>query len=116
VCGRFDNCYWSHDRSHPNYASQDTVFNDIGVAALNNAFSGYNVCVFAYGQTGSGKSYSMVSPMNAYMYMCMRTGVYVCVFAYGQTGSGKSYSMMGPVYMCLHTVVLCVFVFSCVRA
>jgi hypothetical protein len=39
---------------------QDPVFNDIGQATLDNAFSGYNVCVFAYGQTGSGKSYSMV--------------------------------------------------------
>ena len=27
---------------------------------LDNAFEGYNVCIFAYGQTGSGKSYSIV--------------------------------------------------------
>lgn len=27
---------------------------------LNNAFEGYNACLFAYGQTGSGKSYSVV--------------------------------------------------------
>jgi len=27
---------------------------------LNNAFEGYNACLFAYGQTGSGKSYSIV--------------------------------------------------------
>jgi len=27
---------------------------------LNNAFQGYNACLFAYGQTGSGKSYSIV--------------------------------------------------------
>lgn len=27
---------------------------------LNNAFDGYNACLFAYGQTGSGKSYSIV--------------------------------------------------------
>ena len=27
---------------------------------LNNAFDGYNACLFAYGQTGSGKSYSVV--------------------------------------------------------
>ena len=26
---------------------------------LNNAFEGYNACLFAYGQTGSGKSYSI---------------------------------------------------------
>jgi kinesin family member 1 len=56
----FDNCYWSHDRSHPNYASQEVVFNDLGQLALRSAFVGYNVCLFAYGQTGSGKSFSMV--------------------------------------------------------
>lgn len=27
---------------------------------LDNAFQGYNACLFAYGQTGSGKSYSIV--------------------------------------------------------
>ena len=27
---------------------------------LNNAFEGFNACLFAYGQTGSGKSYSVV--------------------------------------------------------
>ncbi|KFP92631.1 Kinesin-like KIF13B, partial [Apaloderma vittatum] len=27
---------------------------------LQNAFEGYNACIFAYGQTGSGKSYTMM--------------------------------------------------------
>jgi hypothetical protein len=27
---------------------------------LDNAFNGFNACLFAYGQTGSGKSYSIV--------------------------------------------------------
>lgn len=26
---------------------------------LDNAFEGFNTCIFAYGQTGSGKSYSI---------------------------------------------------------
>ena len=56
----FDHCYWSHDRSSSDFASQEKVFSDLGRFALNNAFSGYNVCLFAYGQTESGKSYSMV--------------------------------------------------------
>jgi len=42
------------------YADQDKVFNDFGIPLLDNAFEGYNVCMFAYGQTGSGKSYSIV--------------------------------------------------------
>ena len=41
------------------YADQDLVFNDFGIPLLDNAFKGYNVCLFAYGQTGSGKSYSV---------------------------------------------------------
>jgi hypothetical protein len=27
---------------------------------LENAWAGYNCCLFAYGQTGAGKSFSMV--------------------------------------------------------
>ena len=27
---------------------------------VENAFKGYNACVFAYGQTGSGKTYTMM--------------------------------------------------------
>ena len=27
---------------------------------VENAFGGYNACVFAYGQTGSGKTYTMM--------------------------------------------------------
>ena len=69
----FDYSYWSHDgfvedstglmkKASPssNYADQMTVFNDLGVEVLNNAWNGYHVCLFAYGQTGSGKSYSIV--------------------------------------------------------
>lgn len=36
------------------------MFNDLGHEVLDNAFAGYNACLFAYGQTGSGKSYSVV--------------------------------------------------------
>lgn len=70
----FDYSYWSHnnfvedpdsgqmvkDGPSSNYADQRTVYNDLGVGVLNNAFDGYHTCLFAYGQTGSGKSYSMV--------------------------------------------------------
>lgn len=56
----FDYSYWSHDLHGASYASQQTVFDDLGRDVLENAWNGYNVCLFAYGQTGSGKSYSMV--------------------------------------------------------
>ncbi|KAI1081331.1 kinesin heavy chain [Whalleya microplaca] len=56
----FDKSYWSFNKSDPNYAGQDNLHNDLGKPLLDNAFQGYNNCIFAYGQTGSGKSYSMM--------------------------------------------------------
>jgi len=32
----------------------------MGMAMLQHAVDGYNVCIFAYGQTGAGKSYTMM--------------------------------------------------------
>ncbi|XP_040916312.1 stAR-related lipid transfer protein 9 isoform X2 [Toxotes jaculatrix] len=56
----FDYCYWSADPADPHYASQEEVFQDLGVLVLSGASEGYNVCLFAYGQTGSGKTYTMM--------------------------------------------------------
>ncbi|XP_016892278.1 stAR-related lipid transfer protein 9 isoform X3 [Cynoglossus semilaevis] len=56
----FDYCYWSVDPADPHYASQEEVFQDLGVLVLSGASQGYNVCLFAYGQTGSGKTYTMM--------------------------------------------------------
>ncbi|KAK4636195.1 Kinesin-like protein [Fulvia fulva] len=56
----FDKSYWSFNRKDSNFAGQDAVFTDLGRPLLDNAFQGYNNCIFAYGQTGSGKSYSMM--------------------------------------------------------
>ncbi|KAJ3410244.1 kinesin-like protein Klp8 [Chytridiales sp. JEL 0842] len=41
-------------------ASQETVFDRLGMELIEHAFEGYNVSLFAYGQTGSGKSYTMM--------------------------------------------------------
>jgi kinesin family protein 1 len=56
----FDKSYWSFDRKDSNYAGQESLHEDLGRPLLDNAFQGYNNCIFAYGQTGSGKSYSMM--------------------------------------------------------
>ncbi len=56
----FDKSYWSFDRNDPHFAGQDNLHDDLGKPLLDNAFQGYNNCIFAYGQTGSGKSYSMM--------------------------------------------------------
>ena len=57
----FDFSFNSHvEKTHPDYASNDDVYNKLGVQVLDNAWDGFNCCLFAYGQTGSGKSYSMM--------------------------------------------------------
>ncbi|XP_025046784.2 kinesin-like protein KIF13B isoform X3 [Pelodiscus sinensis] len=57
----YDHCFWSMDESvKEKYAGQDVVFMCLGENILQNAFEGYNACIFAYGQTGSGKSYTMM--------------------------------------------------------
>lgn len=68
----FDYSFWSHDgfkndskgvaiKVSEQYADQDFVYDALGKQVLDNAWEGYNCCLFAYGQTGAGKSYSMVS-------------------------------------------------------
>ncbi|KAI9790140.1 MAG: kinesin-like protein Klp8 [Peltula sp. TS41687] len=56
----FDKSYWSVSPKDPHFAGQENLFADLGRPLLDNAFKGYNNCIFAYGQTGSGKSYSMM--------------------------------------------------------
>ncbi|AAW41182.2 kinesin, putative [Cryptococcus deneoformans JEC21] len=57
----FDKSYWSAGpKDDPRYASQQTLYEDLGADLLDHSFEGFNTCIFAYGQTGSGKSYSMM--------------------------------------------------------
>lgn len=74
----FDYSFWSHDdfeyngdgiavKTSDRYADQDEVYDALGKQVLDNAWEGYNCCLFAYGQTGAGKSYSMVSPIGFLM-------------------------------------------------
>lgn len=48
----FDHCFYSVETEALHFASQETVFNSVGRDILENAFQGYNACIFAYGQTG----------------------------------------------------------------
>jgi hypothetical protein len=59
VCSRkqpksfaFDHCFNSVDPTAEKFASQEIVFDCLGRDILDNAFQGYNACIFAYGQTG----------------------------------------------------------------
>lgn len=49
----FDHSFWSADPSDTHYVGQEAVFNHLGADVLDNAFQGYNACIFAYGQTGA---------------------------------------------------------------
>jgi kinesin family protein 13 len=48
----FDHCFYSTDTNASNFATQEIVFDTVGRDILDNAFQGYNACMFAYGQTG----------------------------------------------------------------
>jgi hypothetical protein len=49
----FDHCFLSLDEEDSRFSSQEMVFEALGQDLLENAFQGYNACIFAYGQTGS---------------------------------------------------------------
>ncbi|KAF4036659.1 Kinesin motor domain [Phytophthora infestans] len=57
----FDYSYWSFNRS-PAYqkATQRTLYDALGVLALQTVLQGRNCSVFAYGQPGAGKTYTMM--------------------------------------------------------
>jgi hypothetical protein len=48
-------------------ASQNTVFDTVGSAAVRNVLEGYNSTIFAYGQTGSGKVNNKTSLIHCYL-------------------------------------------------
>ena len=84
----FDYSFWSHDGfriddnginvpTSPKYADQNVVYEALGRQVLDNAWEGYNCCLFAYGQTGAGKSYSMVSKLNNFVF---RPEIHYCPF------------------------------------
>ncbi|KAF4693915.1 hypothetical protein FOZ60_009662 [Perkinsus olseni] len=48
----YDYAFDSSDRSLPNYATQEIVYDNIGHTIVENCMRGFNGCLFAYGQTG----------------------------------------------------------------
>lgn len=48
------------DRVFPGTCTQDDIFQDAGLSAVENTINGFNGCIFAYGQTGSGKTFTML--------------------------------------------------------
>eukprot|EP00759_Apiculatamorpha_spiralis_P053115 PhF_6_TR6104/c0_g1_i2/m.8979/K17914/KIF13; kinesin family member 13 len=60
----FDKCFWSNELvdSEMPFASQEEVFNALGLPVVEHAMEGLNASIIAYGQTGSGKTYSLFGP------------------------------------------------------
>uniref|UniRef100_A0A060SWN0 Kinesin-like protein n=1 Tax=Blastobotrys adeninivorans TaxID=409370 RepID=A0A060SWN0_BLAAD len=56
----FDRSFNSLDPNSDHFASQESVYDNIGSEFLDHNMEGYHTCIFAYGQTGSGKSYTMM--------------------------------------------------------
>jgi len=75
----FDHCFWSLDpNDEDKYSSQEKVFEALGQDLLENAFQGYNACIFAYGQTGNPKLFICLNKVfycnecacDVYVYIC----------------------------------------------
>ncbi|DAZ97900.1 TPA: hypothetical protein N0F65_012163 [Lagenidium giganteum] len=57
----FDHSFWSYDRAPGrHFATQQVVYDTVGVYAIQSAWQGYNCSVFAYGQTSAGKTHTMM--------------------------------------------------------
>lgn len=53
------NKQYSFDHIFAPTATQEQVYQQVGMKMVASARRGYNCCIFAYGQTGSGKTYTM---------------------------------------------------------
>lgn len=56
-----DRVFWSVDPSAPDYCSEDTFFQDVGVGMVTHAFKGYHTALLLYGQTDAGKTYTLTN-------------------------------------------------------
>ncbi|RLN74125.1 hypothetical protein BBJ28_00013297 [Nothophytophthora sp. Chile5] len=58
---KFDYSFWSFDQSPGRQiATQSTIYDELGVFALQTTWEGFNCSIFAYGQTVAGKTYTMM--------------------------------------------------------
>lgn len=60
----YDYSFWSANPRDKHYINQEQVYDALGKHLLENAFKGFNNCIFAYGQTGSGKTHTMMGPID----------------------------------------------------
>ena len=62
----YDYSFWSFDRLRGDYSDQEAVYNQVAAPLLDQAFKGYNTCLFAYGQV-SVNSCHTASTLNTLM-------------------------------------------------
>ena len=114
----FDYSFWSHDGfrtcsdtgqsiatdDESTYASQQYVYDGVGVEVLNRAWEGYHCCLFREKAENAMKTWnhaaqkyhSFYFPGGSFLFCdCDRVHPSADLIAYGQTGAGKSYSMVG---------------------
>jgi len=53
-------CTFTFDSVLKETATQDEVFQRVGIPIIENVLGGYNSTIFAYGQTGAGKTHTMI--------------------------------------------------------
>ncbi|POM74020.1 Kinesin [Phytophthora palmivora] len=58
---KFDCSFWSAANLHSRQGdTQNSIYNELGVLAVQTVLQGHNCSVFAYGQAGAGKTYTMM--------------------------------------------------------
>lgn len=57
-------------------SGQEFVFKCLGTDVLDNAFDGYNACVFAYGQTGECSVHGFIGKHNIPGHSFVRTQIF----------------------------------------
>lgn len=96
----FDHSYWSAGpKDEPGYASQETLYRDVGLGMLDHSFGGYHTCVFAY---GAFLSLSFLTEAAGLLSRSIAEGIclwvpptdlfssFVGLFLLGQTGSVRT--------------------------
>lgn len=79
------------------WAGQDVVFQCLGESLLDNAFLGYNACIFAYGQTGE-TVYDHSPPTCFWKTVCKNIQSFLIKKSYMERGG---LSVLQCVYFCI---------------
>jgi hypothetical protein len=95
----FDFSHWSFEAADSHFATQDMVYQDLGVEMLDHAFEGYNVrAALSNGLAPCPLPLALATRGLAQPHagrLLVGWLRQVCIFAYGQTGSGTGWRCQG---------------------